>query len=176
MFNPKYRFRLTSKQIINHFPNHYELTRKDLLVKNLKRFKPIPKSITLATGEIVDLSNHYIPTTFILPSEYSIFLEEFAKSTTKNWIFKPAGKSQGKGIQLITKFSQAKSLHLMMNQFRNRNNVREKFIISKYIDNPLLLEGKKFDLRTYVCVTNYKPLKVWKYREGFARVCFEEYT
>ena len=24
-------------QRINHFPNHYELTRKDLLVKNLKR-------------------------------------------------------------------------------------------------------------------------------------------
>jgi hypothetical protein len=24
-------------QRINHFPNHYELTRKDLLIKNLKR-------------------------------------------------------------------------------------------------------------------------------------------
>lgn len=26
-------------QRINHFPNHYELTRKDLLIKNLKRAK-----------------------------------------------------------------------------------------------------------------------------------------
>jgi len=26
-------------QRINHFQNHYELTRKDLLVKNLKRTK-----------------------------------------------------------------------------------------------------------------------------------------
>ena len=26
-------------QIINHFPNHYELTRKDLMVKNFKRYK-----------------------------------------------------------------------------------------------------------------------------------------
>jgi tubulin polyglutamylase TTLL9 len=26
-------------QHINHFPNHYELTRKDLLIKNLKRTK-----------------------------------------------------------------------------------------------------------------------------------------
>lgn len=26
-------------QRINHFPNHYELTRKDLLLKNLKRAK-----------------------------------------------------------------------------------------------------------------------------------------
>ena len=28
-----------SAQRINHFRNHYELTRKDLLIKNLKRTK-----------------------------------------------------------------------------------------------------------------------------------------
>jgi len=26
-------------RIINHFPNHYELTRKDLMVKNIKRYR-----------------------------------------------------------------------------------------------------------------------------------------
>lgn len=26
-------------QRLNHFPNHYELTRKDLMVKNLKRMR-----------------------------------------------------------------------------------------------------------------------------------------
>ena len=26
-------------QIINHFPNHYELTRKDTMVKNIKRYR-----------------------------------------------------------------------------------------------------------------------------------------
>lgn len=30
---------LADWQRINHFPNHYELTRKDLLIKNLKRAK-----------------------------------------------------------------------------------------------------------------------------------------
>ena len=30
---------LESHQRLNHFRNHYELTRKDLLVKNLKRYK-----------------------------------------------------------------------------------------------------------------------------------------
>jgi tubulin polyglutamylase TTLL1 len=25
--------------LINHFPNHLELTRKDLMVKNIKRFR-----------------------------------------------------------------------------------------------------------------------------------------
>ena len=31
--------RLQDYQRVNHFRNHYELTRKDLLVKNLKRIK-----------------------------------------------------------------------------------------------------------------------------------------
>lgn len=39
LFNPKSGIRLTDHQVINHFPNHYELTRKDLMVKNLKRYK-----------------------------------------------------------------------------------------------------------------------------------------
>ena len=26
-------------QLINHFPNHYELTRKDTMVKNIKRYR-----------------------------------------------------------------------------------------------------------------------------------------
>ena len=30
---------LSDWQRVNHFPNHYELTRKDLLIKNLKRAK-----------------------------------------------------------------------------------------------------------------------------------------
>ena len=30
---------LFSFRVINHFPNHYELTRKDLMVKNIKRYR-----------------------------------------------------------------------------------------------------------------------------------------
>ena len=36
MFNPETGWRLNDAQMVNHFPNHYELTRKDLMVKNLK--------------------------------------------------------------------------------------------------------------------------------------------
>lgn len=39
LFNPKSGVRLNEFQVVNHFPNHLELTRKDLMVKNFKRFR-----------------------------------------------------------------------------------------------------------------------------------------
>lgn len=39
--------------------------------------------------------------------------------------------------------------------------MKEAYVISRYIDQPLLVGAKKFDLRIYVLVTSYRPLKVW---------------
>ena len=36
----------------------------------------------------------------------------------------------------------------------------ENYVVSRYIEDPLLISGKKFDLRIYVAVLNYKPLQV----------------
>jgi tubulin polyglutamylase TTLL1 len=75
---------------------------------------------------------------------------------------KPAGKSQGKGISIITKLNQVKALSNQL--FSNRSDPlgKENWVVSRYIDNPMLVGGKKFDLRLYCLVTNYRPLKVWK--------------
>lgn len=55
-------------------------------------------------------------------------------------------------------------------------NHHDPYVISRYIDKPLLVGGKKFDLRIYVLVTSYKPLKVWLSSSGFARFCNRKYT
>ena len=55
-------------------------------------------------------------------------------------------------------------------------NTHDPYVISRYIDKPLLVGGKKFDLRIYVLVTSYKPLKVWFSSSGFARFCNRKYT
>lgn len=52
----------------------------------------------------------------------------------------------------------------------------EACVISRYIDNPLLLYGHKFDMRIYVVVTCYDPLRAYVYREGLVRFATEKYN
>lgn len=42
--------------------------------------------------------------------------------------------------------------------------------------NPLLIGGKKFDMRLYVLVTSYQPLVVYLYRSGFGRFTHYRYS
>lgn len=59
--------------MINHFPNHYELTRKDLLVKNIKRYR---KELEREGNPLAERSDgpgkyiylDFIPVTFVLPA------------------------------------------------------------------------------------------------------------
>ena len=63
---------------------------------------------------------------------------------------KPCGKSQGSGIFLINKLSKLKKWSRESRTVFNPNLVKETYVISRYIDNPLLIGGKKFDMRLYV--------------------------
>lgn len=42
-------------------------------------------------------------------------------------------------------------------------------VVQKYIDNPLLVEKYKFDLRIYVLIGSIDPLRIYIYNDGLAR-------
>ncbi|XP_073164825.1 probable tubulin polyglutamylase TTLL9 isoform X6 [Lepidochelys kempii] len=71
---------------ICHFRNHYELTRKNYIVKNLKRFR---KQIEREAGKLEARKCDFFPKTFEMPSEYHLFVEEFRKNPGITWIMKP---------------------------------------------------------------------------------------
>ncbi len=75
---------------------------------------------------------------------------------------KPSGSSQGRGIYIVDDPKQIPQSN-------------ESLVVSRYIDNPLLMNGHKFDLRIYVLVTSYDPLRIYVYREGLVRFASEKY-
>ena len=172
VFNEYDKFYMHENQRINHFRNHYELTRKDLLVKNVKR---MIKIIEKEYGKSEGLKFEFISTSYVLPQEHALFQEEFKRNPCV-WIMKPVGRAQGKGIFLINKISQIsqwrKDPRLPQNidkSLKDPTEEPEAYIVQKYIENPYLIGGKKFDIRAYALVTSYYPLVVYIHRNGFCR-------
>ena len=89
---------------------------------------------------------------------------------------KPASKAQGQGIFLVNKLTQLKRWATESKMPFQSGTYKESYVISKYVEDPLLIGGKKFDLRMYVLVTNYRPFKVYMYELGFARFCVQKYS
>ena len=43
---------------------------------------------------------------------------------------------------------------------------QQDVIVQNYINNPLLIDGKKFDLRIYALIVSCDPLRIYIYKEG----------
>eukprot|EP00930_Biecheleria_cincta_P095872 TRINITY_DN87770_c0_g1_i1.p1 TRINITY_DN87770_c0_g1~~TRINITY_DN87770_c0_g1_i1.p1 ORF type:complete len:532 (+),score=97.40 TRINITY_DN87770_c0_g1_i1:127-1722(+) len=177
------KMHLDPHQHVNHFLNHYELCRKDLLVKNMKRMKRVCEK----EGKHEEAAKYnFLPVTFVVPQEYSMFVEEFKKWTGATWIMKPVGRSQGAGIFLVNKLAQTQQWKPKQdwNPGSQKKDGEEEpdrdspelYVAQKYVESPLLIGGKKFDMRLYVCVRSYQPLVVYMHRGGFCRFSMSRYS
>ena len=57
-----------------------------------------------------------------------------------------------------------------------RELMPENYIASKYLANPHLLNGFKYDIRVSALVTSYSPLKVYLFNDCLVRFCTEKYS
>jgi hypothetical protein len=99
----------------------------------------------------------FYPRSFNLPEEKQALADAFGSS--RLWISKPGGGARGDGIVVIDKLPSGGSGR----------------VVQQYIDNPLLINGLKFDLRFYVTVTSLDPLRIYVHENGLVRLATEPY-
>lgn len=70
--------------------------------------------------------------------------------------------SCGKGIKVIGK--------------KTKITRKDGYLASKYVSKPHLINGYKYDLRVYVLVSSFDPLRIYMYNDGLVRFATEKYT
>ena len=110
---------------------------------------------------------NYIPETYLFPDQKREILDKFHDyhyDPKDVWLFKPARDSFAHGIKIIDNYDDIKDAK------------QRRFLISRYVMNPLLINHKKFDMRAYVLVTGMNPLKIYFYRDGYVKISVKNFT
>ncbi|KAL3673866.1 hypothetical protein V7S43_001553 [Phytophthora oleae] len=140
-------------QKVNHFPGMANLACKSKLARNLERMK-----------KLFPAEYDFVPRTWILPFDQYEFQQNFNSDgeSQRTFIVKPDHMCQGRGVFLTRKLAQIP-----------RGDV---LVAQQYVARPLLIDGKKFDLRIYVLVTSCSPLRVYIFKDGLVRMCTADYV
>ena len=94
------------------------------------------------------------------------FMPQYDLGGNKNiWIVKPSGLSRGRGIACIDQ----------LNDILTNIKLHNQTVIQKYIENPLVIKGRKFDIRQWVLVTGFNPLTIFLFDTPYIRFGAEEY-
>ncbi|CAF0838743.1 unnamed protein product [Rotaria sordida] len=142
-------------QKVNHFPGSFQIGRKDRLWRNLSHMQAVHSRREF----------DFVPQTFVLPADLLLFkrvFEEITDTKESKWIIKPPASARGQGIRVISKMEHVPK--------------KRPVIVQKYIANPYLINGHKFDLRLYVYVTSHDPLRIYLFDDGLARFASRKYS
>ena len=142
--------RMTNYQKVNHFPGMYQICRKNLLAKNIRKMEKVYKEDFKIT-----------PKTWNLPYEYNDLKNYIKQKKVVSMIVKPEASCQGKGIFITRRIAEI--------------NKEERAVVQRYMRSPYLLDGYKFDFRIYILVLSCDPLKIFMFKDGMARFATEKW-
>eukprot|EP00048_Salpingoeca_helianthica_P020741 m.8214 g.8214 ORF g.8214 m.8214 type:complete len:677 (-) comp5191_c0_seq1:23-2053(-) len=140
---------LAPTQKINHFPNSFQLGRKDCLWRNMSRMQARHGKAVFS----------FVPDTFLLPRDRPLLRRVFPSSPA--WIVKPNAAARGIGIKVVRSWNEVP---------------KQGVIVQRYLERPLLVNGSKFDMRVYVYVAGLDPLRIYLAPEGLARFATHKYS
>lgn len=140
-------------QKVNHFPGSFNLGRKDRLWQNVCRMRRLHGSEAF----------RFLPDTFLLPHDLrALKVAWLEEGTSHCWIVKPPASARGSGVHVVHRWAQISK--------------KQPLIVQRYIRNPYLINGTKFDLRLYALVTSFHPLKVYVFEDGLVRFASVQYS
>ncbi|XP_062312743.1 tubulin polyglutamylase TTLL4 isoform X1 [Osmerus eperlanus] len=140
-------------QKLNHFPGSFQIGRKDRLWRNLSKMQ----------ARFGKRDFGFFPRSFVLPQDIKQLKKAWEDgSSRQKWIIKPPASARGIGIQVIHKWSQMPR--------------KRPLLVQKYLHKPYLISGNKFDLRIYVYVSSYDPLRIYIFSDGLVRFASCKYS
>ena len=80
------------------------------------------------------------------------------------WIVKPPGEMCGNGIRLVTDPKEVLDSRLIYVRWKDPSHAdvflpRQSLTVQRYLSNPLLVNGHKFDFRLYVLLSSIEPIR-----------------
>ena len=110
---------------------------------------------------------NYMPETYLLPTQIES-ISNTLKNSDNVWIIKDGNEDNKNNSNKIYPY--------ILESLDEISNKNEKIILSKYIKNPLLINRKKFIIRSFALVTGFSPLKIYFYRDGYLTFAFNNFT
>ena len=161
-----------SKNNINEIRNPKIIRKKvDLQNKPQNNIRPVMKVVKKPLIKIKNgaMFNKYIAKVESLLNSLQQFLPQYKLNGHKNiWILKPSNLSRGRGVTCVD------SLEPIEQSLTATNDTG--VIVQKYIENPLIINKRKFDIRQWVLVTSLNPLTIWMWKEPYLRFGAEDYV
>eukprot|EP00117_Sycon_ciliatum_P003274 scpid64433/ scgid2094/ Tubulin polyglutamylase TTLL4; Tubulin--tyrosine ligase-like protein 4 len=110
----------------------------------------------------------FMPETLVLPDDETK-IKERLRSSPQPWILKPSIGKQALGVKIVTNRKQLPS-------FRQKENAGKRFVLQRYVTDPLLVLGRKFHMRLYLVLTSLSPLRVLAHDEGLVLFAVHNYS